>query len=303
MKDGDANSRYFHSCINARSRSNGILGLRTPQGWVEGPVGVREAVTTFFKNHFDSVSWARPMLEDLVFPSLSVDNNLLLEANFSLEEIEVVVKASDGTKCPGPDGFNFAFIKEFWGLLKFDFRIFFDQFHANESIPLCLMSYFLTLVPKVNSPQCLGDFRPISLLGCVYKLLAKVLASRLAKVIGNLIANTQTAFLKGRQLVEGVVVVNEVIDMAKKMGKECLILKVDFEKAYDLVDWGFLDFMLQKFGFGCKWRAWMRACVCAGNMSVLVNGSPTGEINIKRGLKQGDPLAPLLFLLGFVWEF
>jgi hypothetical protein len=89
------------------------------------------------------------MLEDLVFPSLSVDNNLLLEANFSLEEIEVVVKASDGTKCPGPDGFNFAFIKEFWGLLKFDFRIFFDQFHANESIPLCLMSYFLTLVPKV----------------------------------------------------------------------------------------------------------------------------------------------------------
>jgi hypothetical protein len=219
MKDGDANSRYFHSCINARSHSNGILGLRTPQGWVVGPVGVREAVVTFFKNHFDSVSWARPILEGVVFPSLSVANNLLLEANFSMEEIEAVVKASDGTKCPGPDGFNFAFIKEFWGLLKFDFRIFFYQFHANESIPLCLMSYFLTLVPKVNSPQCLGDFRHISLLGCIYKLLAKVMASRLAMVIGILIANTQTTFLKGRQLVEGVVVVNEVIDLAKKTGK------------------------------------------------------------------------------------
>jgi hypothetical protein len=112
-----------------------------------------------------------------------------------------------------------------------------------------------------------------------------------------LIAKTQTAFLKNRQLVEGVVEVNEVIDYAKKTGKDCLIFKVDFEKAYDSVDWNFLDYMLQRFGFGPKWRAWMWACVCSGNMSVFVNGSPTGEISIKRGLKQGDPLAPLLFLL------
>ncbi|CAJ2638160.1 unnamed protein product [Trifolium pratense] len=112
-----------------------------------------------------------------------------------------------------------------------------------------------------------------------------------------LIPNTQSAFLKGRQLVEGVVVVNEVIDFAKKSGKECLILKVDFEKAYDSVDWGFLEYMLGRFGFSVKWRNWMKACVCVGNLSILVNGSPTEEIQIKRGLKQGAPLAPLLFLL------
>jgi hypothetical protein len=98
-------------------------------------------------------------------------------------------------------------------------------------------------------------------------------------------------------LVEGVVVVNEVIDYAKKMGKDCLIFKVDFEKAYDSVDWDFLDYMLGRFGFSDKWRSWMKACVCGGNLSVLVNGSPTNEVHIKRGLKQGDPLAPLLFLL------
>jgi hypothetical protein len=252
---------------------------------------------SFFKKHFDKEEWIRPVLEGEVFPRISEDHNLLLVAIFTGEEIEAMVKSIDESKCPGPDGFNFTFVKEFWWLLRNDIRILFEQFHGNECIPQCLLSYFLTLVPKVKSPQCLGDFRPISLLGCIYKLLAKVLAARLASVIGPLIAETQSAFLKGRQLVDGVVVVNEVIDSAKKNGKECLILKVDFEKAYDSVDWGFLDYMLRSFGFCDKWRAWMRACVCAGNMSVLVNGSPTSEINIKRGLKQGDPLAPLLFLL------
>jgi hypothetical protein len=97
--------------------------------------------------------------------------------------------------------------------------------------------------------------------------------------------------------VDGVVVVNEIVDFAKKSGKECIILKVDFEKAYDSVDWGFLEYMLRRLNFGEKWIGWMKACVFAGNLSVLVNGCPTKEINIKRGLKQEDPLAPFLFLL------
>jgi hypothetical protein len=204
---------------------------------------------------------------------------------------------SDGSKSPGPGGFNFAFIKEFWGMLKVEVRILFDQFHGIECLPSGLLSYFLALIPKVNSPETLGDFRPISLLGCIYKLIAKVLTARLAKVVGSVVSSTQSAFIKGRQLVDGVLVLNEVVDFAKKTGKDCLLLKVDFQKAYDSVDWGFLMYMLHRFGFNDKWIRWIKFCVCSGKMSVLVNGSPTEEINIRRGLKQGDPLAPFLFLL------
>jgi hypothetical protein len=97
--------------------------------------------------------------------------------------------------------------------------------------------------------------------------------------------------------VDGVVVINEVVDLARRSGQSCLIFKVDFEKAYDSVEWSFIDYMLGRFGFCDKWKDWIHACVFAGSMSVLVNGSPSEEINIQRGLKQGDPLAPFLFLL------
>jgi hypothetical protein len=155
----------------------------------------------------------------------------------------------------------------------------------------------VALIPKVRPSFGVTDFRPISLLGCLYKLIAKVLTARLSNVMDSLVNSTQSAFIKGRNLVDGVVVVNEVLDVAKKTGRECMVFKVDFEKAYDSVDWGFLEYMLRRFGFCEKWIDWMRECVFAGSMSILVNGSPTREIDIHRGLKQGDPLAPFLFLL------
>ncbi|GAU45474.1 hypothetical protein TSUD_190930 [Trifolium subterraneum] len=215
----------------------------------------------------------------------------------SARGIDKIVLESDGNKSPGPDGFNFAFVKSFWGLLKGEVGILFDQFHGTASLPKGFSSYFVTLIPKIVAPFSLGDFRPISLLGCLYKIIAKVLTARLAQVMNSLVKPTQSAFLKGRNLVDGMVVVNEVVDMAKRTGQSCLILKVDFEKAYDSVGWSFLEYMLGRFGFCIKWINWIRACVLSGNMSVLVNGCPSEEINIQRGLKQGDPLAPFLFLL------
>ncbi|PNX67320.1 cysteine-rich receptor-like protein kinase, partial [Trifolium pratense] len=152
-------------------------------------------------------------------------------------------------------------------------------------------------IPKVDSPQRLNDFRPISLVGSLYKILAKVLANRLRLVIGSVISETQTAFVKDRQILDGILIANEVVDEARKSKKELMLFKVDFEKAYDSVDSGYLDKVMERMSFPTLWRKWIRECVSTVTASVLVNGSPTDEFPFERGLRQGDPLSPFLFLL------
>jgi hypothetical protein len=131
----------------------------------------------------------------------------------------------------------------------------------------------------------------------MYKILSKILANRLKQVMCKLISKCQSAFLPQRQILDGVVVLNEIIDLAKRRKDECLLFKVDFERAYDSVNWGFLEKMMIKMGFSEGWLKWMRACIFESSMSILVNGSPTGDFTVGRGLRQGDPLSPFLFLI------
>lgn len=215
---------------------NHVTVLKVDGGWVQSPSDIRRVVVDYFKNHVKMERWERPKLDGVLFAQVSMDENAKLILPFTGEEIEVVVKESDGNKSSGPDGFNFAFFKRFWYLMKDEVRIMFDQLHANEVVPRSLLAYFVALIPKVSSPMMLKDFRPISLLGSIYKLLSKVLAKRLAGVMNSIISSSQSTFIKGRQLVDGVLVINEVVDWAKKSNQEALILKVDFEKAYDSVD-------------------------------------------------------------------
>lgn len=147
--------------------------------------------------------------------------------------------------------------KEILGVVKEDFCRMVADFRRKESLAIGCNASFLVLIPKKENPMALNDYMPISLVGCLYKVLAKLLAGRLSLVMDSVISENQTLFLKGRNIMDGIVVVNEILDCAKKKGKLCMLFKIDFEKVYDSVCWELLDYMFARMEFGSKWRSWV----------------------------------------------
>jgi hypothetical protein len=286
LREGDANSKYFHSMLASRRRVNTISSVQVDGITLEGVQPIRQAVFSHFATHFKARNIARPGVENLRFNRLSAVERSSLTKLFTEAEVRAAVWDCDSVKSPGPDGVNFGFFKDFWEELKGDVMRFISEFHRNGRLTKGLNSTFIVLIPKVDSPQRLNDFRPISLVGSMYKILAKVLANRLREVIGSVIS--ETAFVKDRQILDGILIANELVDEAHRSKKELLLFKVDFEKAYDSVDWGYLDAVMGRMEFPTLWRKWMRECVCTATASVLVNGSPTDEFPLERGLRQGD---------------
>ncbi|GKE18757.1 RNA-directed DNA polymerase, eukaryota, partial [Tanacetum coccineum] len=168
---------------------------------------------------------------------------------------------------------------------------------ANPTFPKGCNSSFIALIPKTQNAKTVKDFRPISLIGSLYKIIAKILANRLSSVIPDLISDVQSAFIFNRQILDGPFILNELLSWCKYKNLKAMIFKVDFEKAFDSIRLDYLDDVLKMFGFGDKWRGWINGCLNSAKGSVLVNGSPTPEFQFHRGLKQGDPFSPFLFIL------
>ncbi|GJU81834.1 RNA-directed DNA polymerase, eukaryota [Tanacetum coccineum] len=147
----------------------------------------------------------------------------------------------------------------------------------------------LLSIPKKVDPLGFSDYRPISLIGCVYKVISKILANRLAKVIASVISPNQSAFIAGRQILDGCLIANEIIRMASIEDLKLLLFKFDFKKAFDSVNWNFFLDIMRQMGFSIKWRKWMFACLSSASISVMVNGSPSKKFKLERGLRQGDP--------------
>ncbi|GJT00400.1 RNA-directed DNA polymerase, eukaryota, reverse transcriptase zinc-binding domain protein [Tanacetum coccineum] len=197
----------------------------------------------------------------------------------------------------GPDGFTFGFYRRFWSLIEDDIVAAVNHFFNFGFCPKGGNSSFIALIPKTQGAKMVKDFRPISLIGSLYKIIANLLANRLMLVMGKLVNEVQSAFIASRQILEGPFILNEIIHWCKAKKKQSMIFKVDFEKAFDSVRWDFLDYILKKFGFGSRWCTWIQSCLKSSRGSILVNGSPTSEFQFYKGLKQGDPLSPFLFIL------
>lgn len=192
-------------------------------------------------------------MDGLSFDSILEAEAEWLEREFTEEEVRKVVKSMVGDKAPGPDGFSMAFFQACWEVLRVDIMKVFNEFHARGKFELSLNTSFITLIPKTPGANDLKDFRPISLVGEIYKMIAKTLTNRLRMVMDKVISKSQSAFMQGRQILDPILIANECLDSRLRLGKPGLICKLDLEKAYDHVSWNFLLYMLRRCGFKDKW--------------------------------------------------
>ncbi|KAL9663511.1 hypothetical protein QQ045_018898 [Rhodiola kirilowii] len=223
--------------------------------------------------------------EGLAFGTLSLNQREDLERDISKEEVLISLRDCDGNKAPGPDGFNINFYKKNWEAVKTEVEEFIAEFYKNGRLTRGINQTFITLIPKVKCAQSLDDFRPISMVNSSYKILAKCLARRLSSVLPDLISPNQTAFIANRSIHDGIMITNELIHSLKSDGRSALILKLDFSKAYDSVSWEYLDAVQNRMGFGLKWRKWISECISTARLAVLVNGSPTEDFAMEKGLR------------------
>ena len=159
---------------------------------------------------------------------------------------------------------------------------------------------FLTLIPKIKNPISVSDYRPICLCNLLYKIFSKVLANHLKKILPNIIFEQQSAFTKNRLISDNILVAFETLhsmNVHKSTKSSYMAVKLDMSKAYDRVEWIFLERVMRKLGFNERWINLMMVCVKTISYSVLLNGEPKGLIRSTRGIRQGDPLSPFLFLL------
>jgi retron-type reverse transcriptase len=154
----------------------------------------------------------------------------------------------------------------------------------------------ITLIPKKQSPTTVNDFRPISLLNSCLKLLTKLLADRLQQWILKLVSANQYGFIRGRTIQDCLAWAFEFIYQCEKSKREIIVLKLDFEKAFDMIEHDTILNILQHMGFDDVWLKWIKCLLDSGHSSILLNGVPDNSFHCKRGVRQGDPLSPLLFV-------
>ncbi|XP_050221486.2 uncharacterized protein LOC126671737 [Mercurialis annua] len=267
--EGDKNTKFFHSIASSHYRNNYISSVVVDGTIFSEPKDIRLHIREFYSKLY----------------SLQAD---ALVKSFQEAEIFNALCSCAVKKEPGPDGFNFYFYRKAWPVMKNAIMELFLNFHRFNILPGGINSSFMVLTPKVAGSTNIKDYCPISLFNGIYKLLSKVLSQRLAPMLSSVISDNQHAFLKGRSILECSMIANELIHIATRRKEKLLVLKLDFHKAFDNINWEYLFSIMRCMNFSAKWIEWISCGLSTTTTAVLVNGSPVDPIPLKRGRSLGS---------------
>lgn len=219
-------------------------------------------------------------------------------ASFTRQDIRAALFDIGNEKSPGPDGYTSYFFKNAWNIIGEDFCQAIWEFFRTGKLLKQLNHCVISLIPKSKVATRVGEFRPISCCNMTYKVITKLLADRLGKVLPFIVDSAQSTFIQGRSMVENIHLAQELMrGYSRKRTTPKCTLKVDIRKAYDTISWSFLHEVLLQLEFPAVFVGWIMACVTSPSYSLRINGENVGFFKGKRGLRQGYPMSPCLFVL------
>lgn len=302
LKEGERNTKFFHRSTIQRRIHNRIQQLKNPNG---ERTETREELETLLVDHFsDLLTESSPdrnqsiaAIASCIPKKVSNTQNELLNRPVDLVELEDAIKHMQRGTAPGPDEFTIDFFVHFWDLFKQDILQIVETSRNQWGILKAFNDTFLTLIPKEEGVDSPSLFCPISLCNVIYKITSKIIANRIKPLLPDLISEEQSGFVAGRQILDGILLVNEVAHSLRTTKKPRMLIKLDLAKAFDKINWEFIKAILTAFGFGDNLIQWIMGMISSSFFSILINGTPSKCFSPTRGIRQGDPLSPFIFVL------